>query len=67
MADNPSIVEKSADTSEITWGDVREIVKQQFVNIILKKYYGKKVFKLIRDILQGKSQQGSLYLLFLIL
>ena len=59
LVESISIVEKSADKLEKSQGHVGEIVKNKFANII-KRNSGFQTIKIIRDILIGKNQQGSL-------
>ncbi|KAL4136113.1 hypothetical protein QTP88_007679 [Uroleucon formosanum] len=59
LIESISIVEKSADKLEKSQGNMGEIVKNKFANII-KKNSGFQTIKIIRNILIGKNQQGSL-------
>ncbi|KAL4120732.1 hypothetical protein QTP88_013368 [Uroleucon formosanum] len=59
LIESISIVENSADKLEKCQGHMGEIVKNKFANII-KKNSGFQTIKIIRDILIGKNQQGSL-------
>lgn len=54
-----SIVDKSADELEKTQGHTGEIAENKFADIIGKNS-GFQTIKIIRDILIGKNQQGSL-------
>jgi len=59
LIESISIVEKSADKLEKAQGHMGEIVKNKFANII-ERNSGFQIIKIIRDILIGKNQQGSL-------